>query len=479
MFNIAKSLELFEAKRAALAARAEEIMTKSVEEGRTLEVEETEEYDGIASELKAVDEHLSRLRTMQSAEAAKAKSVAAVTTIEEGTRQRGGIITVKDNLPPGIEFARYAIAIASSKGNPMLALEIAKQRYPDQARVHNVLKAAVAAGTTTHVTWASPLAPVDTGFMGDFVDFLRPATIIGKFGQNGIPGLHSIPFNVSIPGQTSGGAGYWHGQGQATGLTKFAFERNTLGFTKVGNIAVLTDELIRFSSPSAEALVRDQLAAALIDRIDTDLVDPANSGTPDVKPASITYSNAAAAVVSVGTDADAVRTDIYNLSAKFIAANIQLMSGVWIMPATVALALSLMRNGLGNREFPDLSMKGGMLEGFPVIVSEYVPNVLITTVSPNRSRDIMILVDASEIWLADDGQVTLDASNQASLLMDTAPTGQSVSTGSPNAPAASTVVSMWQTNSVALKAERYINWKLRRPAACYFVKDVAYSPTIA
>ena len=39
----------------------------------------------------------------------------------------------------------------------------------------------------------------------EFLEFLRPQTMLGKFGTNGIPGLREIPFRVGIIGQTSGG----------------------------------------------------------------------------------------------------------------------------------------------------------------------------------------------------------------------------------------------------------------------------------
>jgi len=50
--------------------------------------------------------------------------------------------------------------------------------------------------------------------------------------------------------------------------------------------------------------------------------------------------------------------------------------------------------------------------------------------------------------------------------MDSAPTQDSVT------PTASTGVSMFQTNSVALRAERYINWQKRRAAAVAYITGV-------
>lgn len=53
-------------------------------------------------------------------------------------------------------------------------------------------------------------------------------------------------------------------------------------------IAVLTDELIRFSNPAADALVRNALAEAVIARLDTDFISPSKAEVANVSPASIT-----------------------------------------------------------------------------------------------------------------------------------------------------------------------------------------------
>lgn len=54
--NIAEQIKSFEAKRAALAASLNDVMSKAADEGRTLDVEETEQYDNVSSEVKSVRE---------------------------------------------------------------------------------------------------------------------------------------------------------------------------------------------------------------------------------------------------------------------------------------------------------------------------------------------------------------------------------------------------------------------------------------
>jgi hypothetical protein len=165
-------------------------------------------------------------------------------------------------------FARYAQCLAIGKGNLQQSYEVAKSRYPENEAIVNTLKAAVVAGTTTDTTWASPLVEYQN-FAGDFVDFLRPQTIIGR-----IQGLRRVPFNVRIAGQTSGGSASWVGEGAPKPLTKFDYSATTLDFNKVAAIAVITEELARLSTPSAESLVRQSLADAVIERLDIDFVDP-------------------------------------------------------------------------------------------------------------------------------------------------------------------------------------------------------------
>lgn len=448
--NIAEQIKSFENKRAALAASLNDVMSKAADEGRTLDGEETEQYDNVSAEIKSVDSHLGRLRDMEANMASTAKPVAKAASgqVSAVDSRAPGIIRVEQKLEKGIAFARFTKALAAAKGVRSEALSIAKSKYPDDTKLHHVLKAAVSAGTTTDPQWAGALVEYQD-FANDFVEFLRPQTIIGRFGQGGIPALRQVPFNIRVPAQTSGGAAQWVGQGKAKPLTKFDFESITFGFAKVAAISVLTEELIRFSTPSADVLVRNGLAESVIARLDADFINPAKAEVAGVSPASIT--NGIAGIPSTGNpDEDAAAA-----FGQFIAAELQPTGGVWLMSSTTALALSMRKNPLGQKEYPEMTMLGGTFQGLPAIVSQYVGNQLV-------------LVNAPDIYLADDGGVAVDMSSEASLEMESAPTGDSIT------PTGTELVSMWQTNSVAIRAERWINWKRRRSAAVARVTNVNY-----
>lgn len=464
---IGEQITEFVAIRGEKASRMTAIMDLAGEKGETLDAAQQEEFDGLQREVDTIDEHLGRLRSLEKMSITSARSVAGNTS-DAGTAARSSVaasaIVIPKKAAPGIEFTRYAMCLMTARGNPDTALRIAEARYPDEQRIHNVLRAAVAAGTTTDPTWAGALTQY-VDFAGDFIEFLRPATIIGKFGTNGIPALRAIPFNVRVKKQTSGGEAYWVGEGQPKPLTQFDFDTVLLRWAKIANIAVLTTEQVRFSTPNAETTVRSALADAIAQREDITFIDPAVTAIADTRPASIT--NGASSHASSGTDAAAVRADAGTLMTSFATAHLPYSQSVWIMNSTAAIQIFLMRNALGQQEFPGMLADGGTFMGRPVIVSDNI------ALSGSPASGIIVLMIPSEVYLSDDGQVVVDASTEASLQMDDAPTMKSTS-GSPQTPVGTTVVSMFQTNSIAIRAERFINWVRRRDAAVQYLTGVRY-----
>ena len=451
--TLAEQIAAFKDTRAEKSARMLELVEEA--EGQTLDAAAAEEYDGLEQEVAQIDEHLKRLKNLQKAQLETAAPVERVTTVEGGSEQRGTVVHAVAKMAkpaPGIRLARFAKALGlahkTHRDVMSVAQELYSQRDPDMI---GIIKAAVV-GTSTGNTEA---LIGNEGGWADFVEFLRPMTILGRFGQNGIPALRQIPFRVPLITQTGGGTGYWVGEGKAKPLTRMTAGRTELAPLKVANIAVATMEALRDSSPSAEILIRDDLARALVVRMDTSFIDPTNAGSAGVRPASIT--DGLTAITASGNDGAAVREDVRAAMTTFIAANNPLSSGVWLMSMSTALALSLMRNTLGQREFPDITMNGGVFEGLPVITSEHI-------------TDYVALVNAQDIWFADDGDISVDLSTEASLEMMDNPTGDSIAT----TPVAASLVSMFQTNSVAFRAERTINWARRRASAVALIETVTW-----
>ena len=73
--TVAEHIGALEAKRAAKDARMEAIMEKSMEEGRTTDEAERQEFDDLQAEVDEIDEDLKRFRLVEKSMLASAKPV--------------------------------------------------------------------------------------------------------------------------------------------------------------------------------------------------------------------------------------------------------------------------------------------------------------------------------------------------------------------------------------------------------------------
>lgn len=466
--NVAEHLARLRETLKVKAARMAEVTQKSMDENRSLNTGEQEEFQTLKDEVENINLSIKSFEDMEKVLAATAVAAPVIAKANEeavagrATPLSSGIAmrSTPQKKAPGLAFAQYTKCFLLGKTLNRSPVDIAKQLYKDDERIIALTeKAAVAAANTLNDSWAGALVLDEGGVFADFNDFLLPATIYGRFGTNGIPSLNQVPFNVPFGAETAGSEGYWVGEGKPKPVTKGAFARDTLTPLKVAAITVATKDLLRHASIAAEIRLRNMLVNGLRRRLDIDFINPAKTAVANISPASIL--NGATAIPSSGTDADAIRCDFQNLVAEFISANNSLNGAVWIMPTHIALAVGLMQNPLGQVEFPGLGMSGGSLLGLPVIVSDYVPT--------DSDGSIVALVNANDIYVGDEGGFSIDMSTEASLQMDDSPTNASVSGGGNDTVVATTQVSMFQTNSVAFLAEREINW-MRNPwrvAAAY------------
>lgn len=454
-----------EATRAAKAARMEEIQNTAMEAGRAKDEQERVEFDELRDAIKGFDAELVDLRDMEKMAVSKATPItpANTATADDASKTRAGhnIIVSEVKLDKGIGFARAVKANLVARLDSRNAVDVAKEMYPSDEKLHKHLsfvqsiptivahlKAAVPGASLLNSLWAGALTD-PTNLPGEFIEYLFPATIIGRLN------LRSIPTNVRLIEQSTGGTGYWVGVGAPKPLTAFEYEPITLSPTKVAAIAVATEESLRYSSPSLDTLIRDGLKNALVDRVDRDLLDPAEAGTANVQPASLT--NGLTALTSAGTSADNIRTDIGKLVRALRTNNLRGPIAI-VLPDSLLTSMAWMANALGQPEFPGLDGEGGNFRGVRFIGSEYMAN-------SSGAGNMIVAIAEREVFLSDDGGVRVDASNQASLEMLTNPTNNSVT------PTPTTSVSMWQTNSVAFRGEWFINWQKRRSTAVAFIDD--------
>lgn len=458
--SIRKQIEALTSQRNGHLDAMEALHALSAAETRLFSDDEQKAWDREQAGVRDIDGQLQRLTDYERMVGTRAQPVPSplAPTVEPAVR--------KFTPFKGQAFTRYVTALAISKGNIMQAAELAKQWQHETPEVRTILehavrvgntndnswvqRAAVTAGTTTDPVWAAPLVNYQL-MTNEFIELLRAESILGRMSYV------SIPFNVKIPRQTAGAVANWVGEGLSKPVSKLAFDSITAPWAKIAVICVITQELARFSSPSAEQIVRNDLIASIADFIDKQLLDPTVTASAGLRPASIT--NGVTAIPSTGGTVAAIVTDF---SAAMLAMSNALQTvanPVWIMSATAAMYLATVRTSQDIFAFPGMgtavggaaqTASGLSLMGVPVIVSNSI------TVTAGKSS--VVLVDQSQLMVADDGQVTVDTSDQASVQLNDAP-------ATPPTP----LVSFWQQNLLGIKAERFIYWVMRRAGAVQII----------
>lgn len=456
--TIASQIGDLENTRAAKSARAQAVLQKAMDEGRSSDAAEQEEFDLLDTEIKAIDADLVRMKRLSELQAQATPVIDQTKSGNggrgEGSGQRAAHIVVKsadkEEAFKGQNYVRQVIAKAYARLEQRSALSVAIERWgKTNPTLVAIMKAnEVPGGGTGAGEWGAELVTADGRYRGDFIEYLYSQTVYDK-----LP-LRQIPAHVTIKGQDGQGTAYWVGESKAIPPTVLDFMNVTLTPLKVAALAVMSNDLLRYSDPSAEMLVRDALVNASSQRVDTTFLGAA-AAVAGVSPAGLL--NGVAAINASGTDADALRRDVKALYAPFIAAK-NATNLVFVTTPSLAKSIQLMQNPLGQPEFGQITTSGGTLLGDPVYTGD------------NVGTGDLILLKPSDIYRIGDTGVEVAVSSEAMIEQNSVPTG---ATDTPVA-ASATMTSMFQEDSSAIRVVRHISFAKRRASAVQYIGDADY-----
>jgi len=107
---------------------------------------------------------------------------------------------------------------------------------------------------------------VPAEYIAQIIELLRAESVVVASGATILSGLVGSP--VQIPKQTGGATGYWVGENIAITPSDLTLGQLTMTPKKVGALVKLSNTLVKLSNPSAEALVRSDIATAIALQID-------------------------------------------------------------------------------------------------------------------------------------------------------------------------------------------------------------------
>lgn len=332
------------------------------------------------------------------------------------------------------EFISLVQALMRTSGDTIEAAYQVDASQPAQTRVATILKAAIGAGNLSDPAWAGNLAgyrQISTGFL----ESLRTASVFDRLlGDNAI---YRAPLSTRLTVVTGAAVAADVGELEPVPIGKMSLANKTINSIKAVAICVLSGEILRNTSPAGIAMLTRELRGAIASATDKAFLS---------RLAAVAASSA-----SSGTTAAHVLKDLATLLG---AVNPKSGSKLYlVVDVPIAITLSTITTSDGRQAFPGMTPLGGEILGMPALVSD------------EAAASTMMLIDASGI-AGDSDLITLDASEQAAIQMESAP-------DSP-ATASTTLLSLWQTNSRSLKCDRYFGFEPIR-AAVATVTGVAYA----
>jgi HK97 family phage major capsid protein len=301
------------------------------------------------------------------------------------------------------------LALAGGRSDDALRFAQAT-KAPD--RVIQFLKAPVSAHDTNDADLAGM---VDARVIStSFQTLLRNSSLFFRLLDNG---LVRVPLRTRVGFTAASATAFVVGEGAAVPLSRMEIAGNVLEPTKVAALVVLTDEMIRSGGSDAEALIARELRRAVSHTVDEAFLAIAADNAPSTP--------------SAGPDAADAMADLRTLlTAVQPSAESRLL---FAMSADVGRAAATLLTATGGRLFPLMGPVGGTMIDVPAMV--------VDAMEPGT----LALLDAAGI-AGNAGLVTVEASNDTTVEMESEPDGDSTT------PTATTLVSMFQTNSTAILA---------------------------
>lgn len=229
-------------------------------------------------------------------------------------------------------------------------------------------------------------------------------------------GMIRAPFRARISMVAADASAWVVGEGKPTPVGSLTLDALYLEPQKAASLIVVSEELLKStqSERNLTLALRRAIAAAVDARFFATVID---GDTPTM---ASTGTTAADAVADIKALLDAVEPKAES-------------SLLFVMAPDVQRAATL-TNVSGNFQFPDLGPIGGSILGIPAMPSDQL------------AAGTMVLVDATGI-AGESGGVEIEASGAATIEMLASALQQDTTTG-----AGTNLVSMFQTNSVAIQA---------------------------
>ncbi|WP_294292689.1 phage major capsid protein [uncultured Sphingomonas sp.] len=380
---------------AATVAAMEGILQVAADDGnRDLTAEEQATFDAKSKEAEGLQASIKREEGVLALKASAAQPLNLPGAT--GTTAPGVPAAVAEKAEPGAMVGRVAIAIAATGGLDQRAMaDYSQQTWGDQT---GQIVANMEQATSTKGGYL-----VDTAYSRDFVELLRPRVVIRKAGARSVPMPDG---NITMRKQTgSTNAGYV-GERSPAPVTDLTVGQIGMTAKTLRALVPITNQLLRRASWGVDTMVRDDLVTSAALKEDQQFLRGAGSA---LAPTGLRFMIPAGNVLTMTANPTliTVTSDMARLKLKVVNANVPLSKCAYVMSPTVHSFLENIRDGNGNKAFPEVAE--GKFGIYPIYVTTSVPDNL----GAGSNESEVYFGDFEQFLIGDTYRVTLAASDSA------------------------------------------------------------------
>ena len=386
-----KILEL-KARRAGIHDEMEELIASIGDDDWT--EEQTAKFDELKADDDKVAAELARLEDLERRRAAAATPATPLPGVTPAAQGQNDLAPAQPK-EPGLTFARMVRTIAAAGGNGYVAQQIAEANGDSALFANQNMSNGTAGGF---------LVPEDVS--EEVIELLRPASVVTSMGPRIVPMPNG---NMTTNRRASGANFAYTGEQQDAPATGYTFGQVKLSAKKLTGIIPISNDLLRTSSTAVDRMIRDDAVADGAQIQDRYFLR--GSGT-EYAPKGLRYQHQGTSYVSThvltmtaSPDLQKVDNDLGRLELALANNNVVVTGAHWIMSPRTAMYLTNLRDGNGNKVYPE--MANGQLRMKPVHVTTEIPDNLGSG------------GDESEIMLAHPGHVMVGEHMGIQLAMST------------------------------------------------------------
>ena len=308
----------------------------------------------------------------------------------------------------GAAFGRVVRAMAAAKMNKMGSegtVDILRGWGDDDIAdsMADARSKALAAGDATAGGFLVP-----TQFSNEVIELLRAQSVVRRLGAKVV----QMPTGtMKFPKIATGASAAYIGENVNIGKSEETFGQLTLTFKKLAVLTPISNDLLRYSSPSADAIVRDDLVSSMATKEDSTFIRGA--GTDATPKGLLNWCVADQKIAANGTvNLANITDDLGQLVVKLKNADIPLITPGWIMAPRTEQKLATVQNANGVFAFRD-EVINGTLWGWPIGTTTNVPITLDATGAGNDNESEVYLVDFSQVLIGESQSLLVDSSQEA------------------------------------------------------------------